>query len=402
VSESRLLQDLAELAQIGRTGDGVTRVAWSAALVDANQWLVARLSEAGLAAQIDPAGNVIGRWDAAQGTAIVVGSHIDTVPNGGRYDGALGVLAGLEAIRRLRERGFRPRRPIWLVSFMDEEGTRFGTALFGSRAFAGEPLAGTGDRRDARDTTMRDAMTAAGFDYGQVKAARAIDGVAAYLELHIEQGPVLEESGIEAGIVTSIVGLHQYRVRLVGEANHAGTTPMARRRDALAGAARIVLALREEALARDGMTANVGRIRVEPAGVNVVPGACEFTVDVRAPDPAGFVAADRFVRETVALVAAGERLEPELEQTQRVEPLPLFEDLQQTLERAAEAAGASHVRLPSGAGHDAMVIGRHVPAAMLFVPSRGGVSHSPLEHTDPAHCEVGARILERALEELAA
>jgi acetylornithine deacetylase/succinyl-diaminopimelate desuccinylase-like protein len=150
------------------------------------------------------------------------------------------------------------------------------------------------------------------------------------------------------------------------------------------------------------MTANVGRIRVEPSGTNVVPGACEFTVDVRAPDGDGFVANDRFVRETIALIAAGENLELELEETQRVEPLPLFAGLQETLERAADAEQATHMRLPSGAGHDAMVIGRHVPAAMLFVPSRDGVSHSPLEYTDPAHCDLGARILERALEELAA
>jgi acetylornithine deacetylase/succinyl-diaminopimelate desuccinylase-like protein len=177
---------------------------------------------------------------------------------------------------------------------------------------------------------------------------------------------------------------------------------MGRRRDALAGAARIVLALREEARAREGMTANVGRIRVEPGGTNVVPGACEFTVDVRAPDADGFVANERFVRETIALVAAGENLELELEQMQRVEPLPLFADLQATLERAAEGEGATHIRLPSGAGHDAMEEGRHVPAAMLFVPSRGGVSHSPLEHTEPEHCELGATILERALAELAA
>jgi hydantoinase/carbamoylase family amidase len=394
-----ILADLEEAARIGAVdGGGVTRIAWSPELQAASEWLCARLEELGLAAEIDPAGNVIGRWQAGEGSAVLLGSHLDTVPRGGRYDGALGVLAALDAIRRLRERGLEPKRPVWLASFMDEEGTRFRTGLLGSRAFCGEELSGLADRTDAEGVTLAEAMQRLGFSYDRLPEARAVDGVGAYLELHIEQGPRLEQAGIDVGVVTGIVGLVSYRARLVGQANHAGTTPMDARRDALAGAARAVLALRDEARARAGMTANVGIIRVEPGGFNVIPGVCEFTIDVRHPTPEGFAAVQRFVRETLERIAAEERLELDLAETHRLEPLAMDEALQATLERAADLEGASHVRMPSGAGHDAMIVGRHAPAAMLFVPSRDGISHSPAEHTDAAHCELGARVLGRALE----
>jgi acetylornithine deacetylase/succinyl-diaminopimelate desuccinylase-like protein len=173
---------------------------------------------------------------------------------------------------------------------------------------------------------------------------------------------------------------------------------MPARRDALAGAARAVLALRDEARARADLTANVGVIAVEPGGVNVIPGVCEFTVDVRSPTAEGFREAGTFVQDELTRIAAQERLDLELAQLHRLEPCPMDAGLAETLERAAELEGASHVRLPSGAGHDAMILGRRIPAAMLFVPSRGGISHSPAEHTDEAHCELGARVLGRALE----
>ena len=398
-----ILADLDEAARFGAAdGGGITRVAWSAELHAVSEWLCARLEDLGLAAEIDPAGNVIGRWQTGEGTAVLLGSHLDTVPRGGRYDGALGVLAALDAIRSLRERGIEPKRPVWIASFMDEEGTRFRTGLLGSRAFCGEDVSGLAERPDADGITLSDGMSRLGFSYERLAEARAVDGVGAYLELHIEQGPRLERAGVDIGVVTGIVGLLSYRARLTGQANHAGTTPMDARRDALAGAARAVLALREEARAREGMTANVGIIRVEPGGFNVVPGVCEFTIDVRHATPEGFDLVQRFVRETLERIAAEERLELELAETHRLEPLAMDEGLQRTLERAAELEGASHLRMPSGAGHDAMIVGRHAPAAMLFVPSRGGVSHSPAEHTDPEHCALGARVLGRALELLVA
>jgi allantoate deiminase len=385
---------LDELAQIGASPDGgVTRVAWSTELFQAYEWVAARMRALGLEVDIDAAGNLLGRWQTGQGPPVVVGSHLDTVSSGGRFDGALGVVAALHAVRLLQQEGFEPERPVWIVAFMDEEGTRFGAALFGSRAFTGEDVAHLGDRVDAAGMTLAEAMKAAGYDVAAAGNASRVAEIGAYLELHIEQGPVLESEGIDIGVVTSIVGLRGYRVRLEGEANHAGTTPMTLRRDALAGAARIALALRDKARAQHGTTANVGRIVVEPGGANVVPGVADFTIDVRATCAAGLAELERFVEETVTQVAAEERLEAEVQQTFALEPLALDTELVEAVEQAAAAANATFLRMPSGAGHDAMLVGRHVPAAMIFVPSRGGVSHSPDEHTTPAQAELGVRVL---------
>jgi allantoate deiminase len=393
--------DLAQLGLIGAGKDGsVTRLAWTPVLLEAYGWVAERMRSLGLEVEIDAAGNLLGRWNVGDGAPVAVGSHLDTVPTGGRFDGALGVVAAVHAVRRLQEDGVEPRRPLWIVAFMDEEGARFGTALFGSRAFAGEDVTALGDRLDADGVALREAMAAAGRDLDRATDAHRSHELSAYLELHIEQGPVLETAGADIGVVTSIVGLRGYRVRLRGQANHAGTTPMALRRDALAGAARVALALRDEARRREAVTANVGKIAVEPGGFNVVPGLADFTIDVRATTPAALAELERLVEETVARVAAEEGLDADLEQTFALEPLDLDPALVDTVERAAAAEGAASMRMPSGAGHDAMVVGRHVPAAMLFVPSRGGVSHSPEEHTAPEHAELGMRVLASTLREL--
>jgi hydantoinase/carbamoylase family amidase len=394
---SSLAADLEAAAQIGADGGGVTRFAWSPELARANAWLSERLGELGLEPELDPAGNVIGRWTAGEGKAVLVGSHLDTVPRGGRYDGALGVLAALDAVRRLKAEGVEPRRPLWVVSFNDEEGSRFQTGMLGSRAFVGDL-----SLDDWRERGVADAMAESGFAFDRLPAARRVDEVGAYLELHIEQGPMLEASGTDLGIVTAITGMLGFRARFLGEANHAGTTPMELRRDALAGAAATVLALRQEARARDDMTANVGVIHAEPGGFNVVPGAAEITIDARSPTPEGFARIDRFVRETLERIAGEEKLGLEVAETHRKRPVALDAGLQDVLEDAARAEGASTLRMPSGAGHDAMVIAHHVPAAMLFVPSRGGISHSPDEHTPPELCELGARVLARAIQTLVA
>jgi hydantoinase/carbamoylase family amidase len=387
--------ELEAAALIGADEGGVSRFAWTPELAEANAWLSGRLGALGLEAETDAAGNVVGRWSTGEGKAVLVGSHLDTVPRGGRYDGALGVLAALEAVRTLRAEGVEPSCPLWVVSFNDEEGSRFQTGMLGSRAFCGEL-----DVEDWRRRGVADAMTRAGFEFDRLPEARGVDDVAAYLELHIEQGPVLEQSGEDLGIVTAITGLLGFRVRFLGAANHAGTTPMEARRDALAGAARIVLAVREEARVREGMTANVGKLSVEPGGFNVIPGLAELTIDVRSPTAEGFERAEAFVRETVERVGAEEELGVEVSVTHRKPPVALDRGLQDTLIEAAEAEGASYRRMPSGAGHDAMVLAHHVPAAMVFVPSRGGISHSPDEYTPPEQCELGARVLTRAVRTL--
>lgn len=395
---SALAATLEQAAGFGGGEEGVTRFAWSKELFEVYDWLGEQLRELGLDVEIDAAGNLLASWDIGSGKAVLVGSHLDTVPHGGRYDGTLGVLAGLHAIRLLREWGVEPRRPVWLASFMDEEGARFGTALFGSRAFAGEDMGELADRRDAAGISLREAMTAAGFDFDRLPQARRIGEIGAYLELHIEQGPVLEQEGIELGIVTGIVGVRGFRARFLGEANHAGTTPMRMRRDALAAAARVILALREAALERGDITTNVGIISVEPAGFNVVPGVAEFTIDTRSATQDGFASLEPLVRETLERVASEEGLGLEVQEIFRLDPLSLDETLVATFARAAELEGVECLRLPSGAGHDAMVVGRHVPAGMLFAPSRRGISHSPEEYTAPEQCELASRVLARALQ----
>jgi hydantoinase/carbamoylase family amidase len=392
---SSLAADLEAAARIGADRGGVTRFAWSPELAQANAWLLEQLAELGLETELDAAGNALGRWQAGEGKAVLLGSHLDTVPRGGRYDGALGVIAALDVVRRLRAEGVVPRRPLWIASFNDEEGGRFQTGMLGSRAFVGDL-----DLDDWHGRGIPEAMAAAGFDFERLPEARGIDDVDAYLELHIEQGPRLERSGVDLGVVTAITGMLGYRARFEGEANHAGTTPMELRRDALAGASRAVLALREEARASEDMTANVGVISVEPGGFNVVPGAAEFTIDARSSTPEGFARLDEVVRSTLGRIAREEELGLGLSETHRKEPVALDAELQALLEEGAAAEGASTTRMASGAGHDAMVLAHYVPAAMLFVPSRGGLSHCPEEFTTAEQCELGARVLTRAVRAL--
>jgi len=393
---------LEELARIGASPDGgVTRTAWSPELFEAYEWLGERMRVLGLEVEVDAAGNLIGRWNAGEGKAVVAGSHLDTVPSGGKLDGALGVVAAVHAVARLQEQGFIPARPVWVTAFMDEEGTRFDASLFGSRAFAGEDVTPLGSRVDTHGTTLAEAMQERGYDIFRAGAANRLGDVHAYLELHIEQGPVLESEGTQIGAVTSIVGFRGYRVRLRGQANHAGTTPMALRRDAFVGAARIAVELRDFARERVGLTANVGKVAVLPGGSNVVPGLVELTVDTRSAVAEGVAELERFVPELIARVASEEGLEAEVEPTSSLQPVALDTGLVAAIEQAAAAEGATSRRLPSGAGHDAMVLGRYVPAAMIFIPSAGGISHSPAEHSSPEEVELGMRVLAATLARVA-
>lgn len=401
LATARVAESLEELGRIGRdSGAGITRIAWSPELFAAYDWIRSRMRAVGLDVAVDAAGNLVGKWNAGTGAPVVVGSHLDTVPSGGAFDGALGVVAAVHAVGLLQEEGFEPTRPLWIVAFMDEEGTRFGTALFGSRAFVGEDVAGLGDRVDGSGISLRQAMTDAGFDIERAHEAHAVDKIAAYVELHVEQGPVLEQEAIDIGVVTSVVGLRGYRVQLRGQPNHAGTTPMRLRRDALAGAARIALALREFARERDDVTANVGKLSVEPGGANVVPGFADFTLDVRAASEQGIAALERVVEETMSRIAAEETLEHVLEPTFALDPLQLDADLVATVQRAAAAEGASFKRMPSGAGHDAMIVSRHAPGAIIFVPSRDGISHAPEEYTSADDIERGMRVLAATLRQV--
>jgi hydantoinase/carbamoylase family amidase len=394
-----LTDDLERLAEFSSAGPGTTRLAWSPEHLSALNWLGSRAEAAGMIAELDSAGNLIARWGADRpGGALVLGSHLDSVPAGGRYDGALGVLGALAAVELLRERGFEPSRPVWLVAFMDEEGTRFGESMFGSRAFVGENLSSYLEQRDSDGVRVAEAMRATGLDPATVGSAATVDEAAAFIELHVEQGRVLTDAGVDVGVVTAIVGLVQASVEICGQSDHGGATPMTGRRDALVAAARIITALRDWARSESETTATIGTISVAPGAYNVIPGRCTFSVDLRAADESDFEAAPAQLSRLIGRLAEEESVEATVVFTDQIPPAPMDDELIELIERAAEGEGASHMRLPSGAGHDAQVLARRVPAAMVFVPSQEGISHSPDEFTTPEHCELGARILARLIE----
>jgi hydantoinase/carbamoylase family amidase len=400
--ERTLASDLEDAAKIGATGlGGTSRFAWSDELAEVYDWVAEELERLGLVCEIDPAGNLIGRWEAGEGGPIMAASHLDTVPDGGAFDGVLGVLGAVEAMRILRREGFEPARPIWIGAFMDEEGTRFGTALFGSRAFAGHDMTESLDARDASGVSAREAIAARGLDPDRVHEAFRAPELAGYLELHVEQGPVLDAAGERLGVVESITGVLGFTVTVTGEANHAGATPADNRRDALAGAARMILELRDHARAHRDVRATVGRIETTPGAITVIPGECRFTVDLRPSQP-GVVESSRvFLEEMVARIAAEEGLTAEVTCDYSLPPVPMDATVVDALVAAAEEEGTPPVRMWSGAGHDAMVVAAHAPAGMLFVPSSGGISHSHHEWTETADCELGARVLAGAIRRLA-
>jgi hydantoinase/carbamoylase family amidase len=400
--ERTLAGDLRTGAAFGAApGGGVSRFAWTPALAEVTEWVGDELRRLGLEVEIDAAGNLLGKWPAPAGPAVMTASHLDTVPQGGAFDGALGVLAAVEAIRTLREEGFTPARPIWVGAFMDEEGTRFGTALFGSRAFCGGDLTTALESSDADGVTIRQAMAERGFDADRIADADQVAQVGSYVELHIEQGPVLFSRGLRLGLVESIVGVLGLRVRLEGQTNHAGSTPPDMRRDALVGAARVIQAIRDEAAGRPDLRGTVGCISVEPSGRNVIPGRSDFTVDLRPSVPEAYPGLEDWFRALVDRVAAEEQLTATVETDYAVEPTLMDPEVQAAIAAAAADEGVEPLRMVSGGGHDAMVVARHARAGMLFVPSRDGISHSPAEWTDTEDCELGARVLAGTLRRLA-
>ena len=406
---TRLGDAIAELA--GYNDDpgagGITREVYTATYAAALERVAEWMREAGLEVRLDAVGNLFGRWEGGEPDAplVLTGSHVDTTLNAGRYDGVLGVLGAIEAVHLLRDRGEAPRRSIELVAWAGEE-PRFGTGCVGSRAAAGRLERADLDRlRDRDGTSMAAALRGAGFDPDRVAEAEIDPGsVHALVELHIEQGAVLEDGGEPVGVVTAIAAPHDFRLTLRGAATHAGATPMRLRRDALAGAAEAMLALERIARASPSGTTvgTVGVLRARPGAINVVPGEVELDVDVRDSD----LDARALVVDSV-LAAAREiagRRGLELELTPIVEDAPVA--CEPRVVEAAEAAalelGLPFRRMTSGAYHDAMIMGARVPIGMIFVPSVGGISHHPDEYTAPADLEHGVRVLAGTLARLAA
>jgi allantoate deiminase len=376
------------LERIYRIGGGIgaNRPAYSGAEDAAHALVAGWMREQGLEVERDLAGNLYGRLPGAQPELAEVwtGSHLDSVPRGGRFDGPLGVVGGLEAVVRLGPQ----ERTLCVVAFRDEEGARFGRGCFGSRALCGQLEEGELETRDEEGVSVREAVGA------EVSQGGWLVAPAAYVELHIEQGPVLDRLDAPLGIVASIVGLARLSVTFRGVAGHAGTTPMSSRDDALVKAAGFVLGVQKAAAGTEAV-ATVGQLSVEPGAANVIPSRVPLTVDARAPDEATLTAVLAAIKAEAAVA--------EVEQLRRTAPVPMDEQARTALRESLGELGLPAPELNSGAGHDAGVLGfAGVPAVMLFVRSRnGGVSHSPDEHSEPEDVELGVTALAGALRRLA-
>lgn len=408
ISASRLQDRIAALARFGALpGGGVTRPCWSPPHEAARAWLLGELGAAGLETWVDPAGNVFGitaiRGFAADSPVVLTGSHIDTVPEGGILDGALGVLAGLEVLQTVREHQAPHRLPLAVAAWSDEEG-RYGS-LFGSRAFCGkldvlrvEEMAAVDGER------LADAMARAGFDARRAGEARAPAGaVAAYVELHIEQGPRLEEAGVPIGVVESIVGVRRSRVIFTGQADHAGTTPMDRRRDGFLAAAEYALKARDLVVKHGGgrSVTNVGVVTVHPGVTNIVPARGELVHEMRGPDPETLLMLDRRCAVLARRVARRRDVQVEIRPMSATTPARCAERVQAAAERACDALGLASTRLYSAAGHDAQNLASVTDAGMIFIPSKGGKSHRVDETSDAMAIERGANVLLHTLLALA-
>ena len=398
ITPNRLNQNLAALGQIGATpGGGMMRTAFSPADVAGREFVISLMQSAGLTVRTDSAGNIIARraGTAAALPAIALGSHTDTVPNGGQYDGALGVIAAVEVAQTLADRGRQLRHPLEIIIFTNEEGTGFHRWLLGSRAMAGllEPADYTAV--DDAGVSLDERLAAVGGDLSRIDTARRPPGeLAAYFELHIEQGPTLESRGLPIGVVSGITGRAVFAVSVTGAANHAGTTPMTERQDALAAAAHLTLAVQDIA-ARSEIcrVATVGRLQVHPNAVNVIPGAVTMGVEFRDLYPNALTAAETVLRRRSLEIAAATGVAITVEPLESTPPVPLPAAMQELVAAAAAQSGLAHCSLPSGAGHDAQAIAAIAPAGMIFVPSIAGISHAPQEYTPPPDCANGGQTL---------
>ncbi len=346
--------------------------------------VAAWMREAGLAAWIDDVGNVVGRAPAGRDDGrpvVILGSHIDTVRQAGRFDGAFGVLAALAALGELRARGEAPAFAVEVVAFGDEEGVRFPVTMAGSRALAGRFDPASLDTADADGVTLRAALRAFGCDPAAIPGLSRVGGrVAAYVEAHIEQGPVLEAQSLPLGVVTAIAGATRLRVRVAGTAGHAGTVPMSMRHDALVAAAAMVIAVEQVAQhAGRSLVATVGQMLVSPGAPNSIPGDVEFSVDVRAPEDAVRGDGVAAIRRAIGLVASERGVRLHAAVVHEAAAVACAATLQDTLEQAVGSLGVPPLRLPSGAGHDAMAMASMCPVGMLFTRCRRGISHNPAE-----------------------
>jgi allantoate deiminase len=393
---SRILQRCDALARHSELPAGLTRVFLSPQGRAAGDLVLGWMREAGMQARLDAIGNAVGRYEGERPglPCLMLGSHLDTVRDAGKYDGMLGVITAIECVGLLNTQNRKLPFAIEVLGFGDEEGVRFGTTLLGSRAIAGTLDPQVLEAKDAKGISIAQGLRDFGLEPEMIHTVKKKRGeVLAYVELHIEQGPVLEAEGLPVGVVTAINGFSRLRVTLRGEAGHAGTVPMKLRRDALAAAAECTLAVERLARAQPDLVGTVGRLEAKPGAINVIPGEVQFTVDLRAPEDSARERAVAAVRTEIALISESRKIDFEIETLQELGSSACAPWLMTQLERAVGAEGLRVLRLPSGAGHDGMAMKAIADIAMLFVRCKLGVSHNPAEAISAEDAGTGARVL---------
>jgi len=396
-SAERMQQRIEALGAFGANPEGgVSRVAYSDADRAGREYITQLMREAGLEVRIDTAGNIIGRREGRDPElpVIMFGSHIDSVPGGGNYDGDVGVIGAIEVAQLLAEHGIQTRHPLEIVSFTDEEG-----ALTGSKAMIGELGEPTLEVMSHSGLRIRDGIRAVGGDPDRLDSAVRRPGeLAAFVELHIEQGAILEEEDVDVGVVEGIVGIRWWDVTIEGFANHAGTTPMNRRRDAMISAAELVLAVNRVATSMPGrQVATVGKLRAEPGAPNVIPGEVVLSLEIRDLSAEKIERVFEAIQEKARQIAETRGTPIRFAEIAVVTPAPTDERMRRIIAASAEELGVSFKLMPSGAGHDAQDMARIAPTGMIFVPSRGGISHSPREFTSAQDMANGASVLLRTV-----
>lgn len=393
---ARIMARLDQLAKISSSADGITRLYLTKEHRAAADLVAGWMREASLSVSIDPAGTVVGRAEGSVVNArtLLIGSHIDTVRNAGRYDGCLGVALAIEAMAELQRLGRRLPYTVEVLAFGDEEGVRFPRTLNGSRAIVGMLDADILEMEDAEGIKLASALRAFGCDPGKLfKIGREPTSILGYVEVHIEQGPVLEKQGLATGVVTAISGANRLQVEVTGKAGHAGTVPMPQRRDALAGAAEVVLAVERIARETAGLVATVGRIEAMPGAVNVVPGSAVFALDIRSPVDRTRRYGLRQIEQEMRAIARRRQLTVRPAETYNESSATCDKRIISHFSAAMDAMGQAQFGLPSGAGHDGVAMVKMCPIGMLFVRCKGGISHHPDESVKADDVEIATRTL---------
>jgi hydantoinase/carbamoylase family amidase len=403
INKRRLMRDLNAIGRIGIGSHGaVTRLVFSVKELRSRQLLIHLMRQAGLKIHIDAIGNIFGRLDGAnpKAPAVLAGSHLDTVIHGGKYDGPVGVIGALEAVRTIRENNIVVGSPLEVVCFVGEESSRFGFSTLGSSLLAGEvhPKDLT-NAVDAQGTKLEDVLSSLGISRRKLNSIkRNPKGLKAYLELHIEQGPILEAKNKKIGLVTAIAAPSRFRVVFKGQADHSGTTPMEMRKDALVASAQLIefvekTCLRFASMARGRVVGTVGAIKIEPGVINAVPGRAELSVDIRSVSARAKDHVARMVKQRARAIARQRGVGVEILPLRVESPVPLDKRLLRMTRRICDEKGIDYEIMPSGAGHDAMQMAKITAAGMIFVPSTRGISHNPMEWTDPEDICLGAQLL---------